>query len=115
MDDEDFEININNHGEFKVIHIKGALRSLKTKIFRDHGDRLIDEGARFAVDLEDMNYIDSAGIGALIAVDRALKAVGRNLILIKPNAGVRRTIKLIKMDTVFKIIETIDDLSSTPL
>jgi len=110
MADVEFEIKIKTYGQFKVVGVTGDLNMFNAKIFKTHCEQIIEEGTRIAIDLEHMDYIDSSGMGALITLQKALKASGRNLILIHPNDRVRNTFQLVKIDKVFKIIETVDDL-----
>ena len=110
MDEAEFEIKIKTHGLFKIVGITGDLNMFNAKIFKAHGEQIIEEGIPIAIDLEHMDYIDSSGMGALITLQKALKASGRSLILINPNERVRNTFQLVKIDKVFKIIDTIDDL-----
>jgi anti-anti-sigma factor len=74
---------------------------------RDAADALIQAG-RLAVliDLHDVSYMDSAGIGAIIEVYLRLTRRGGQCKLLRPSHVVKRVLDITRLSTV---IETFDD------
>lgn len=86
-------------------------------IIRVHGDRIDAAGAvpfkdqilqlaeggmgRVVLDLCRVDFLDSSGLGALVAIRRMLG--GRALDLMSPTPPVMRVLRLTRMDTVFSI------------
>lgn len=74
--------------------------------FKDHMRQLLMHPARRVVlDLSHVTFLDSSGLGALVAVRKFLSD-GRELHLSGLTANVRRVFRLTRMDTVFSLIET---------
>ena len=72
-------------------------------------DALLDalkESSRVVVDLRGTDYMDSTGLGALIAAYRQAAAHGW-VRLVGPQPTVRRIFEMTTLDTVFAIYETV--------
>jgi anti-sigma B factor antagonist len=65
----------------------------------------VDRGERrFLIDFRQTGFIDSSGLGALIAVSRKLSEVGGELRLANLNEDLRTLFALTKLDTLFEIV-----------
>lgn len=60
------------------------------------------EGTPVILDLAQVEFLDSSGLGAIVGVMKMLGA-DRPLEIAGPTAGVRKLFRLTRMDTVFKI------------
>lgn len=78
--------------------------------FKDRVLSLAEGGAgRVYLDLSGVGFLDSSGLGALVAVRRMLGT--RSFELISPTAPVMRVLRLTRMDMVFPIHRAQDDAS----
>ncbi|WP_171188660.1 STAS domain-containing protein [Ruegeria sp. HKCCC2117] len=68
---------------------------------------------RVVLDLSDVDFIDSSGLGAIVA---SMKQLGkdRRLDLAGPQPVVEKVFRLTRMDTVFRLFATLDDALSSP-
>ena len=76
--------------------------------FKDRMRELTDEGPnRVLVDMKQVDFIDSSGLGAIVA---AMKQVGedKTLELASLSNTVKKVFKLTRMDTVFSIHTDVD-------
>ena len=55
------------------------------------------------LNMENINYIDSTGLGELVGYRGRFKDMGKKLRLVKPNMTVTNLLRLTKLDTVFTI------------
>lgn len=62
-----------------------------------------DKPARVGVDLVDVNFIDSSGMGALIKGLNAIKAYGGEMTLIGLKPNLLNVFRLARLDSFFKI------------
>ncbi len=71
-------------------------------------DKTEDAGARIVLDLGQVEFIDSSGLGAIVA---AMKQLGpdRRLDLVALNPNVDKVFRLTRMDSVFRIFDTLED------
>jgi anti-sigma B factor antagonist len=70
-------------------------------------DNLLASGAtRIVINLEHVNYVDSAGLGALIEMQRKTKAKGGSLKLCHLRANLRRALEMARLLPIFETCPT---------
>jgi anti-sigma B factor antagonist len=98
------------HGKYTVICMTEKRLDAQIALsFRENIKKLADEGHRFIIfDLTSVQFIDSSGLGAIVA---SLKLLGNqgNLILCGANENVSRLFMLTHMNKVFSIYMTLDE------
>ena len=105
------EVTIKDRGEHKIVSINGEVdlynvSELKKTLFS------VTDGAcsSVVVDMKDVNYMDSSGIGALVAGQKKMKAHSGKFALVNIHDDVLNILKLATLDKFFKIYESEDDL-----
>jgi len=67
-------------------------------------DQSIQEGnGNCSIDIEEVRYINSSGIGALITVLTKLRNRGGDLVLINPSEHVQKLLIMTKLENIFNI------------
>jgi anti-sigma B factor antagonist len=75
--------------------------------FRSTVENLLSSGAtKIVVNLERVNYVDSAGLGALIEVHRKTKAKGARLKLSNLGPNFKQALELARLLTIFETCPT---------
>ena len=77
--------------------------------FKDKMKELIDEGnAYFILNLADVEFIDSSGLGAIVT---SLKLLGRNgdIVICNLHDDVMQMFSLTRMNKVFRIFKSFED------
>ena len=70
-------------------------------------DDLLAAGAtRIVINLERVNYVDSAGLGALIETHRKTKAKGGRLVLCNLGPKLRQALEIARLQPMFEISST---------
>lgn len=105
------EVTIKDHGEHKIVNINGEVdlynvSELKKILFS------VTDGASASVvvNMKNVNYMDSSGIGALVAGQKKMKAHNGKFALMNIHDDVLNILKLATLDKFFKIYDTEDDL-----
>ncbi len=105
------EIEFKNTGEHKIVLVSGEVdlynvSELKKALFS------VTDGANqsVVVDLKNVNYMDSSGIGALVAGQKKMKAHNGKFALVNIHDDVLNILKLATLDRFFKIYESEDEL-----
>lgn len=76
-------------------------------------DNLLSSGAtRIVIHLEQVNYVDSAGLGSLIEIHRKTKARGGRLMLTNLGPKLRQALELAGLLTIFETCATEADAVS---
>ncbi|MDZ7969653.1 MAG: STAS domain-containing protein [Nostoc sp. DedSLP03] len=93
----------------KVIKLSGNLNSTNSQEFRQNITQFIENGAKIVlVDFQDVTFMDSSGLGALVLAFKTLKAADIKLVLCSINEQVRILFELTNMDKVFEIFPSQD-------
>jgi anti-sigma B factor antagonist len=64
---------------------------------------VIDEGARIVIDMEALDFLDSAGLGILVGGLKRARTHGGELELVCSNRGVLKPLEITGLDRVFTI------------
>ncbi len=109
--EERMDIDYRELGEHKIIEVSGEVdlynvSELKKALFS------ITDGSfsSVIVDMKGVNYMDSSGIGALVAGQKKMKAHSGHFGLLNIHDDVLNILKLATLDKFFKIYETDDEL-----
>ena len=86
-----------------IVDVSGRLCFLETSL-RKHINELLDEGhLEFVLNLADVPYIDSFGLGQLVSIWTSVQGKGGRLVLLRPTDHVQQLLRISKLDTVFHI------------
>ncbi len=98
-----------DQGAFQVIHVaENRVDAAVAIAFKDRMRQLTeDTAAEVVLDLSNVSFIDSSGLGAIVA---AMKQLGsaRKLHLAGLMPNVEKVFRLTRMDTVFAIHASVD-------
>jgi anti-sigma B factor antagonist len=63
------------------------------------------------LDLSSVRFMDSSGIGSLVALNSKIKNSGKNFYILAPSDQVRKTLELVQLLSFFHIVDTEEDLA----
>ena len=107
-------------GNVTVLDLKGRLVFEEGDgVLRDRINHLVDEGrVNILVNLQDVTYVDSCGIGVLVAKYVSLRRKGGDLRFVNLTPRSRRLLEITKLMGIFRIFdseaEAIASFSSEP-
>jgi anti-sigma B factor antagonist len=97
-----------------IVRVEGQLVVGNRNDLKEHLQRLLEKGERrFLIDFAQTGYIDSSGLGALVALARKVREEGGDLRLSGLNEDLRSLFELTRLDTLFAISETPDQALAT--
>ena len=101
-------IETRKKGDVVIVDFQGRLAvGVGDEVLPRLVSELLDEGNRkILLNLSDMEYIDSSGLGELVQSLKTSKRFGAQLVLLKPQDRVRRTLKLTNLLPMFSVYET---------
>lgn len=108
MQDKPLEIEKVQHSSgATILRLSGPLLlgnffPLQTMVRSDNSDVLI-------IDVSDMPYIDSAGIGCLVGAHVSRENSGRKLVLVGANDRLLTSLKVTKVDQLFALAPTVQE------
>lgn len=90
-----------------VVRVDGQLIVGNRQELKDLVIQALDTGNRkILIDFSRTGYIDSSGLGALVALSKRVREVGGELRLSGLNEDLRSLFELTKLDTLFAIADT---------
>ncbi|HEY6905910.1 MAG TPA: STAS domain-containing protein [Ignavibacteriaceae bacterium] len=102
---------VNERYEAVVIELKGnVMGGEDTKEFNDLLHKLIDEGKKnVVVDLSDVKFMNSSGLGMMIGGLTTMKKTGGNLKLARVTEKIESLLIITKLITIFEFYDNVDD------
>ena len=98
----------------QIIEPKGILDGTKASNFRDNIDHSIKNGAAIIlVDLKDVTFMDSSGLGILVLSLKTVRKAGGKMFLCSINEQVKMLFELTTMDCVFEIFANRQEFEKT--
>jgi anti-sigma B factor antagonist len=93
-----------------VVAASGEIDVATAPELRDRLTELVEAGStRLVVDLEDVAFIDSTGLGVLVGGVRRARAQDGDLRLVCTNSRILKVFQATGLDEVFTIGSTVDD------
>ena len=101
----------------KIFQPSGILDASESQEFRQEITEIIaDSGAKIVlVDFQNVTFMDSSGLGALVLAFKALRAADIKLVICSINEQVRILFELTGMDKVFEIFSSQEEFNQNVL
>ena len=108
MTERDVTITVETRARVSVVCIDGEvdfrsvsdLRAAMTDLLTEHHDRIV-------VDLSRLTWIDSIGLGVLVAAWKRARPTGAELVLWRPSPKAAAVLKIARLDRVMTVV--VDD------
>ena len=111
----DLTLNTRKQADFTVLEVGGEVDLYTAPTLRDRVADLLEAGERqLIVDLGGVEFLDSTGLGVLVAGLNRSREVGGHFALVCPQERVLKLFRITGLDEVFTVHDTVDDaLAST--
>ena len=105
------DIKVKELGEHTVVSVSGEVdlynvSKLKKTLF----DIISKNVKSLVIDMKEVSYMDSSGIGALVASQKKIKINNGKFALLNLNEDVLNVLRLATLDKFFKIYNSEDEL-----
>lgn len=95
-------------GDTVVLDLEGRLWVLDLPL-RDRLHALLEGGCRFFIfNLERVDYVDSSGLGQLVALWTSVRSKEGNICVLRPTTRVRRLLTVTRLNVIFDMFEEED-------
>jgi len=92
----------------QLFRLAGLLDAFSEPTFRKVLDKCVEEGPfNIILDLSQIDFIDSSGIGALVQIAKKIQNSGGSLQLIT-NPRVMQTVKMVRLEQFFKLQPSVE-------
>ena len=98
------ELKIRKSSDIYIIDVNGELDLYNSYKIKELVMKMLEKKIqKFIINLEDVDYIDSSGIGALIYICSTIKKLGLKLLITNVRGSVKKVIELTKLMGYFPI------------
>jgi anti-sigma B factor antagonist len=99
----DLSVGTRTISDVEIIDLSGRLWILNLPL-RDLVKKLLDEGRRyFVLNLTNLTYIDSSGLGQMLAIWASITNLNGHMTLLRPSDRVQSLLEITKLNSVFQI------------
>lgn len=107
----DLGIDAHVEGEWDVVAVRGEVDLYTSTQLRAAIERSLDRGARHVlVDLRDVGFMDSSGLGVLVGCLKRSRERGGDFALVCTDGPVMKVLAITGLDRVFPIHGSVDDV-----
>jgi anti-sigma B factor antagonist len=98
----ELQLSTEKKPEETIVHGVGQITSATSDLLQSTIRGLIPGAKRIVLDLAEVNYIDSSGLGALVSVYMAASRAQCDLELANPKPRIRDLFKMTRLASVFE-------------
>lgn len=100
------DIRLRRAGSVYIVDISGEMDLYNAHKLKEVVQKMLEKGIRdYVINVDNVTYIDSTGIGALMHVHSTIKKQGKRMLLANVKGTVRQVIQLTKLMDYFDIVE----------
>jgi anti-sigma B factor antagonist len=104
------DLKLRRSGEIYIIDVKGEMDLYNSHRLKELVMKMLEKDIkRFIINLDNVEYIDSSGIGALIYICSTIKKMDFRLVIANIHGSVKRVIELTKLMGYFPIARSLDE------
>jgi len=104
------ELKIRKNGENYIIDVNGEMDLYNSYKLKELVMKMLEKKVeRFIINLENVDYIDSSGIGALIYICSTIRKMNLKLVITNIHGSVKKVIELTKLMGYFPIANSIEE------
>ncbi|MDR1143937.1 MAG: anti-sigma factor antagonist [Spirochaetaceae bacterium] len=104
------ELKIRKNAAIYIIDVLGEMDLYNSYKLKELLMKMIEKKIeQFVINMEDVEYIDSSGIGALIYITSTIKKMNLKLGITNVHGSVKKVIELTKLSGFFPIVPTLEE------
>lgn len=102
------KVSVKEAGKVRVIDLKGriTLGSGDLELRKAVQEQLDAGNTAIVLNMQGIDYIDSAGLGELVACKKRASAKGGNVKLVMPSESVYKVLSIVSLHLVFEIFDS---------
>ncbi|MFO0972283.1 MAG: STAS domain-containing protein [Phycisphaerae bacterium] len=105
-------MDVDERGDWVVLVLTGELTHQVDDEFAARVAGLVDAGKRqIALDLQALNYLSSAGLGALVRVTAMVNSQSGRVVIVNPSLFVAEILRTTKLDQFFEVAASVDAIA----
>jgi anti-sigma B factor antagonist len=107
-------VDRSGHAGFDLVAARGDLDVFSAQRFRDAAFHADHTAALLVLDLAEVTFLDSSGVGALVTIHREARARGAEVSLVCVPGPVLRVLTIMRLDDVLEVHASLDAAVARP-
>jgi anti-sigma B factor antagonist len=104
------ELKIRKSQEIYIVDVQGELDLYNAYKLKELLTKMLEKNIElFIINLDEVEYIDSSGIGVLIYISSTVKKLNLKLAITNVHGSVQKVMELTKLTDYFPITATLDE------
>lgn len=104
------DLKIRKNGEIYIIDVNGEMDLYNSYKLKELVMKMLEKNVKnFIINLEQVDYIDSSGIGALIYICSTMKKMNHKFAISNVHGSVKKVIELTKLMGYFPIANSVEE------
>lgn len=104
------DLKIRKNGEIYIIDVNGEMDLYNSYKLKEVVMKMLEKNVKnFIINLEQVDYIDSSGIGALIYICSTMKKMNLKFAISNVHGSVKKVIELTKLMGYFPIANSVEE------
>ena len=100
-----FKANIEKKDDYLILNLAGDLDVYSEEEFRDFiEDELKDKNLDLVIDIKDLDYLDSTGLGMFMKIYKMYKEKGQKVKIINPKENILKLFKITDLTDIFEMM-----------
>lgn len=104
-----FAIETSSDDAHVVLAVRGDVDIATAPVLRERLTHVLADPKAVVVDLGGVGFMDSTGLGVLVAAYNRAVAAGATLVLARPQRIVRNALSLVQVDSVIRVYDSLED------
>lgn len=106
----DLDIDETERGEYTVVTVGGEIDVYTAPTLRERITKVLDRGKpNIVVDLRDVQFLDSTGLGVLVGAMRRVEGIGGHMIVLCDRPHIMKVFEITGLATWFDIRSDFDE------
>lgn len=110
MENNTIQFELQSQNDWQILAISGRIDTVTANAAENKAKEILDNSNKFALDLNKLDYISSAGLRVLLRLAKKSKAEQKSFVLINPHGLVKEILEESGLDILFTIIKETDEL-----
>jgi len=108
----DMKINFTQEEGKLIVSVSGDIDAYHSGDFKKSIREELEsvDAHTVVLDMSNVAYIDSAGLGSLVALLKDVRTKGKEFVLASLKPNVKRIFEMTRLDRVFKIVDTLEEV-----
>jgi anti-anti-sigma factor len=106
------DITLQEYNSWHILHLSGNIMGKEATVFKRYCEEALDSNYKYmAVDMKQVELVDSTGLGALIRCHQKITAAQGKLVLMRVSSKVQELLAITSVDTLFTMVNSETELT----